>query len=338
MAANPTDLLSGALAELAKVEVKKGSTSSAKALAAGKSKVREARTILETSPPAPAPPPPTASIRWGARMDGSAYGSEHDAPWEAPVWDRFESDAGKKVSLCAFGQPFGALDLNALRLVAARGATSLVETTFPTGEIVAGLKDAAIDNIAAQAVAFKGEVLLVPGWEMNGTWYAWSRKADYIAAWRHLADRLRAKGATNIKFVWAVNGIYEPAADPAPYYPGTEFVDYVGIDAYNWGVGSAKPYRWQTPAEVFDPTLTRLAQIAPGKPVIINETGCTEHGGDKAAWITEFLGTYLPSRPQIVAFSWFNDVADAAGMDWIVSTSPSALAAFKAGIASPYYH
>lgn len=336
--ASALDLLAASLTEFAKVKTR--DSVSAAALTNGKAKVRQAETALQTPPVVPPTPPPAAAdIRWGGREDGSAYGypEGHDAPWDATTLNTFEQHTGKRPSLIAYGQPFGMLDIGPLQLCAGRGATPLVETTFPIAEILSGTKNAAIDAISARAKEFGKEILLAPGWEMNGEWFAWGQNANYASAWRYLVNRMRSNGVTNVKFLWAVNTISAYSPDPAPYYPGDEYVDYVGVDGYNHGVGSAKPDKWLLAADVFDPTLTRLGVIAPTKKVIINETGSTEHGGDKAAWITDFLSIYLPARPQIVGFSWFNDVADASGMDWIIETSLASQEAFKAGIAASYY-
>jgi hypothetical protein len=264
-------------------------------------------------------------------------GRSGDAPWDGTTWDIFEAHAGKRLSLLAWGQPFGQLALGPLQSTLARGAVSLVTVDFPVSEILSGAANARVDAMAAAAKSFGSQILLRPGWEMNGTWYAWSRKTDYAAAWRRLVDRMRGAGATNVRFVWCVNVLYGTGSDPAPYYPGDAYVDYVGIDGYNWGVGSAKPDRWKTPSEVFGPTIQRCAEIAPTKQIVICETACTEHGGSKAEWIGQLLGNFLPSHPRIVGLCWFNDLADAAGMDWLIETSAAAQAAFKAGIASPYY-
>ena len=52
-------------------------------------------------------------------------------------------------------------------------------------------------------------MILSFGHEMNGNWYSWgntnSTPAQFIAAWRHVVTVFRAVGATNVKWLWAVN-------------------------------------------------------------------------------------------------------------------------------------
>jgi len=273
------------------------------------------------------------SILWGARIDGDVYGGRGDAPWDAGTWDTFESHAGKKVSIVHWGQPFGALDTNALNLAKGRGAVSLISVDFPVASIVSGSQDAVIDALAQKAKTWGGEILLRPGWEMNGTWYAWGRQSDYVKAWVRYVSRIRAI-APNVKFVWCVNAIWDGPSDPAPWFPGSAYVDWVGMDGYN------KDTPWKSPFEVFKQTYDRLGVIAPGKPIMICETGCREAGGSKAAWITNLLSTALPKRfPAVKALVWFNwnIVEGGERMDWQIESSGSAQAAFKKGIAAGYY-
>ena len=70
--------------------------------------------------------------------------------------------------------------------------------------------------------------------------------------------------------------------------------------------------------------------------MMIGETASTELNGSKAAWITDALTVQLPQNfPKIEALLWFNVGAD--NMDWYIESSPSAQAAFAAGLASNYY-
>ena len=341
-----TDLLTGALAELAKVEVKPNRPASTAALAVGKAKVREAR-VLEVPPPPPepeaVPPPSSSSIRWGSWIDGSTYSIGGDAPWDLTTLATFEEHAGKKVGIIHWGQPWGQLDTTALANVKNHGAVSLLDHGIGTTSLQAiseGTQDAVIDAWATKAKNFSGEILYRPWWEMNGTWYAWGRSQYYVAAWRRLYSRVKAI-ASNVKFIWCPNTIWDAASDPGPQFPGEWYVDWVGMDGYN--AGPLKNTSWKTPAQVFDATYNRLLELASTKPIIICETASTEQGApagsSKAAWITDFLGTWLPSHPHVAAMVYFNWPIPESGhtADWPIESSSSAQAAFKAGIASSYF-
>jgi hypothetical protein len=176
---------------------------------------------------------------------------------------------------------------------------------------------------------------------MNGDWFSWGRSPYFVAAWRHFHDLVVTEGATNVTWAWITNSIWsDPLSDPALYYPGDAYVDWTGIDSYNWGLNPAQPDRWITPDQTISPTLTRVGEFAPGKPVVILENASSELGGNKADWIDEMLGTYLPHHPQIKAYMWFNwNFAKPGGLpaDWPIETSATAQQAFRKGIESNVY-
>lgn len=280
------------------------------------------------------------SILWGSVIDGSVYGIPGYAPWNAAAQDTFEQHTGKRVSLLNFHFSLGGFYADVLDKVSSRGAIPLVTVSGGTmAGLAAGHLDEHVKHDAAAIKAHGGPVLLRPWWEMNGNWYSWSKEgpANYRAGWQRYASIMHAE-APNASLIWCVNVLGGTAVvDPLSFYPGDEHVDYTGIDGYNWGTAPGHAGPWKSPAEVFQPTVERLAVIAPTKKIIICETASTEHGGSKAKWIKQLLGTYLPSHPRIVGFTWFNDRENADGMDWIIETSKTAQTAFKTGISSPNY-
>jgi len=274
----------------------------------------------------------TKAIYQGARADGEPYGLS-DAPWNTQTYDLWTQHAGRAPTILHWGQPFGALDTNALNIAKTRGAVSLISVDFPVDSINSGSLDATIDAFAAKCKAWGYPILLRPGWEMNGTWFGWGRKSGFVAAWRRYVSRIRAI-APNVSFVWCPNTIWDSASDPAPYFPGEAYVDWVGIDGYN----RAEP--WHSPYEVFKATYDRLRLLAPNRPMMICETGCVENGGNKAAWLTNLLTKALPERfPAVKALIWFNwNIFEKnRTWEWPIESSSASQAAYKAGLALPYY-
>lgn len=279
-------------------------------------------------------------IYLGARIDGDTYGRSGDAPWDATTWNLFEEHIGRKVNIVHWGQPFCKLDQSALKSVSARGAVTLLSMdTFSTtlASIVEKKQDAAIDAFAKSCALWGGPLLLRFDWEMNGTWYPWSKEGaqTYVKAWRYFHDRVKPV-APNVSWVWCPNTIYSTASEIAPWYPGNAYVDWVGVDGYNRGTNPYKPDRWKTPVEVFSSTYKRLGEVAPGKPIIICETASTEYGGSKATWITELFKALPTSFPRVRALVWFNwNIVEGGGrMDWPIESSPKAQEAFRAAVAS----
>ncbi len=310
-----------------------------------------------------------ANVYWGAYINGGTFGYG-DAPFDTRSIDSFEADAGKRVSIVHWGQPwywgshggyqpFQRAEAETVRL---RGSIPMITWTssdhdhggsindpsFRLAAITAGAHDAYIRRWADDAKAWGHPLFVRFDNEMNGNWFNWSEAVNgnssgqFVPMWRHVVDIFRQEGATNVTWVWAPNRTWPLAPMTlAQVYPGASYVDWVGLSAYNWGTNPAKPKNaWQDFNAVFKDTYVALQALAPDKPVMIAETASTEYGGSKAAWITDALQAQLPvNYPQIKAVVWFNwNVAATYGnMDWVLESSPAATTAFRAGIGSSYY-
>src|SRR4051794_18372015 len=286
----------------------------------------------------------SGSAYFGALISGETYGQTGNAPDNLGAWELFERDAGKRVAILNQGQPWGQFDRDEVEATAARGAIPLVTMGLAEGVTLEGIangsQDAAIEKWAQEAKAFGRPFLFAPWWEMNGAWYAWGRSPYFIAAWRHFHDLVVAKGATNVTWTWLVNSIWsDPESTPAPYYPGDAYVDWTGLDSYNWGENPAQPDRWITPEQTITPTLKIIRETAPTKPVIIVEDASTEYGGNKTDWIREMLTTYLPHHPEIKAYLWFNWNFLKRGIrhDWPIESSAPAQQQFRRAVQSSFF-
>ena len=170
--------------------------------------------------------------------------------------------------------------------------------------------------------------------EFNGEWNpCYGRPREFVAAWRHIVRVFRSEGATNVRWVWcpfAVQGRRRPAEDWRRYYPGDQFVDWVGMDGYNWG--TTRPWSsWQTFGEIF---ASLYADYAARRPLMICEVACAERGGDKGAWIRG-MGAALAGRfSRVQAVVWFHTKKET---DWRVNSSASSLQAFRSVVANPRY-
>jgi hypothetical protein len=175
---------------------------------------------------------------------------------------------------------------------------------------------------------------------MNGAWYPWGGDPSaYVAAWRHYVNLFRADGASNVKFVWSPNvnsggkmpfDAYYPE-DPS--HPG--YVDYVGLDGYNWGgtVG------WKSLRQIFRSSYIRLNALSGGKPVIIAETASVEQTNRRPQWIRAgFLETIPKEMPNVVGVVWFDRNLEAEGVrDWTLESTANSIAAWQDVANSPLY-
>jgi mannan endo-1,4-beta-mannosidase len=218
----------------------------------------------------------------------------------------------------------------------ARGVTPMItveplvtrgrEVELPLAAIANGRYDDEIRADARIAAAYDGEVLLRFAQEMNGAWFP-RRSADpqaFVATWIRFVRIFREMGATNVKFVWTPSVEKTRTRPMEDYFPGEEYVDYVGLDGYSWS-GS----RPQSFAEVFASSYQRLRRLS-AKPVMIGETGAAP-GPERAAWIRDGFLRELPRFfPAVVAVVWFSKDLSAIGQrDWRIDTDDESVAAWR---------
>ncbi|PSQ24241.1 endoglucanase [Halobacteriales archaeon QS_8_65_32] len=167
-----------------------------------------------------------------------------------------------------------------------------------------------------------------PAHEMNGNWFPWSATdetsaEDYIGMWRYVrrifADT--AMDETNIQWMWAPNADEVGDVDAEAYYPGDEYVDWIGLDGFNFGdVESWSD--WRSPEELFGGMLDRVQAIA-DKPIALTEFASTSYyEGEyrpekKAEWIADAYA--MIEREDIAMACWFDIDKDGTDeSDWAV--------------------
>ncbi|RJT07965.1 endoglucanase [Halococcus sp. IIIV-5B] len=157
--------------------------------------------------------------------------------------------------------------------------------------------------------------------EMNRAGTPWSTATprDYRIAWHRLHRRVANEGIDEdrLQWVWNPNATDVESPPAEAYYPGDRFVDWVGIDGYNFG--DAKPWStWQSPDSVFTPMLDRLRDHI-DKPVMVPEFGSTSRRqgafrpAAKAQWIQSAFEYFR--RQDVRLACWFNTDKET---DWAV--------------------
>jgi hypothetical protein len=198
-------------------------------------------------------------------------------------------------------------------------------------DIASGSLDGVIEARAAAARDLDAPFFLDFAAEMNGE-EGWGGNDPevYIAAYRHIHDVFVAAGATNVVWAWCPNvtDLDNTNDQTLDYYPGDDYVDWTGVDGYNWG-GSD----WQSFQEVFENIYPLLASKK--KPILIGEMSSSETGGDKDAWIAEMLPALKQEFPLIRAVVWFDVNKE---RDWRISSSTASEAAFKEMAADAYFN
>ncbi|CAN5405226.1 hypothetical protein BH10CYA1_BH10CYA1_00900 [soil metagenome] len=191
-------------------------------------------------------------------------------------------------------------------------------------DVLSGKDDAYLKLVADDLKAAGGEVLLRPNWEMDGSKnQQFGSAEDFKASWRYMHDFMEKQGVTNVKWVFTPNaGAYDTPtpswAKPAKdYYPGNDYVDYIGSDGYS-GLGGTS---YQSPQQVFQSGVDFANQQ--GKPFFIGEAGVSSTLGaaTDARYLRE-LTTYLKAHPEIKGMAWFSENANS------IFTSPEEEAAY----------
>ncbi|HEY3553211.1 MAG TPA: glycosyl hydrolase, partial [Solirubrobacterales bacterium] len=211
------------------------------------------------------------------------------------------------------------------------------------GAVISGRYDDYIREFALKAKAWGHPFFLRFNWEMNGFWFPWGEgingnaPGQFVAAWRHVHDIFTAVGATNATWVWCPEvDLHNKLTPLAELYPGDEYVDWTGLDGFNWGKRAGSP-GWQTFNQVFHRTYREIVTaIAPSKPMMLPEVASSNKGGNKPAWIKDMLAKVRHRYRKIRAIVWY-DVID-RGTGWPIENRPQDGNAFRTGIAPYAYH
>lgn len=280
--------------------------------------------------------PPAGQVYLGATIGASVFGETENPPWNMKPLEKFEADSGHRVNILQVHQEWGKVETSVLQRVRSHGSVPMLITEFANlKSITNGSQDAKIKAMSASIAAYGGPVLLRWDWEMNGDWYAWggqSQAAEWVAAYRHLHDTLTA---ANVSWVWNPN-VYYPnvaagkgvPANPTAWWPGSQYVDWMGMDGYSYGTESF--------STVFGPTYELFQKLAPEKPIILPEWAASNDDGRKAAYIKEAFEKVPTRYPAIKAMVYYNDTLG-GGMDWPLEELAAAGSAYRLASSASYF-
>jgi hypothetical protein len=186
--------------------------------------------------------------------------------------------------------------------------------------ILNGAYDEFIKDYAETVAAFEHPVLFRLGNEMNGDWcpyagYNTSRDPRlFVEFYRYVYGFFERAGARNVIWVWNPNGKSFPDFtwnDALMYYPGDDYVDVVGLTAYNTG-NFYSGETWKSFAELYDDIYYGYMEKY-DKPFMITEFASAVLGGDKNQWVSDMF-THIRYYDRIkVAVWWDGADYDASG-------------------------
>ena len=209
-------------------------------------------------------------------------------------------------------------------------------------------QDAYLKDFVDELVALDHPVMLRFASEMNGEWTPYhGNPAAYIKAFQliHTATRRAPKVAV----MWCPNTI--PRQGLEAYYPGDEFVDWVGVNFYSVPFLDNERSR---PGDRIHPTdhLRAVYDLySARKPIAVGEWAASRQSRVEPKPLTEFAKTKisqlygsLPTRyPRVKMVNWYdsNNLQEAVPTrqlnNYQVTSPPDLLSHYSKAVSSPYY-
>ena len=226
-----------------------------------------------------------------------------------------------------------------------------IQTSQAQDNMVYNILNGEYDNYLYQYAAtikdFAHPVLFRPFNEMNGDWcpysaYNTSKDTEiFKEAYKYIYSIFESSGANeNTIWVWNPNSVSYPNFDwnnALMYYPGDNYVDIVGMTAYNTGTYYSGE-KWQSFNELYSELYTAYCKWF-SQPLMITEFASSSIGGDKEAWMKNMFAEIKKLNRIKMAIWWDGCDWDANGniaRPYFLDETPATYEAFKKGIQLPW--
>lgn len=175
--------------------------------------------------------------------------------------------------------------------------------------ICEGRYDAYIRRFCHEIASFKRPVFIRFAHEFDNPAYPWSSTGGNTAesfrlAWQYLHHFFSREQVDNVAWVYTP---WQPESIET-YYPGPEYVDWIGIDVLDYatthGDQSTNPF-----SSLYTP-FRKNKLLLSGKPVMISEMGKLGTLQEKQAWLKEAVHAISTQYPEIKAYVLFNSAFD----------------------------
>lgn len=169
--------------------------------------------------------------------------------------------------------------------------------------------DAYIKTWARASKKLEKPIFIRLGHEMNDPYrYPWgpqnNKPEDFVAAWKHVVNIFRNEGVKNVFWVWAPHPAYQGFD---VYYPGDEYVDWIGTGTLNYGT-AASWSQWWSFEDIFGKFYKQVKKY--NKPVMITELGCLNVGGNRAEWFRKALSEMPEKYPLVKSVIFYHSSND----------------------------
>lgn len=144
-------------------------------------------------------------------------------------------------------------------------------------------------------------VIFRPWHEHTGSWFWWGRKLcsneEYIALWKMTVHFMRERSLDNLIMAFSPNYGGLTRNMYMERYPGDDYIDLLGLDAYGDG---------QEFMDILRNELNMVAQLGKehNKPIALTECGMGGLGNPK--WFTQILLKAVEGLPVTYALVWRN--------------------------------
>jgi hypothetical protein len=187
--------------------------------------------------------------------------------------------------------------------------------------------------------------------EMNGDWCKYggdANAAEYVKKWR-LVQQVFARTAPNVALIWCVNVV--PQKNIPNFYPGDEFVDWVGINFYSvpfYDNDPQNPGLADSPADYLKYIYSTYASK---KPIAICEFGASHlakaENKDRSEWASQKINELYAALPRLYPRVKLVDVFDMDNLkhaatgrqlnNYSIADSEIVLNGYRKAIAPPYF-
>ncbi len=233
---------------------------------------------------------------------------------------------------------------------------------FSMEAIIKGTFDEPLRQWAREAKGTNYPIMIEFGPEVNGDWFPWNGKwhgggtknrygdpnhpdgpERFRDAYRHLIDIFRSEGAMNITWVLHVDAARSPHAewnDVKYYYPGDEYIDWIGISVF----GRQLPQNnWIFFPIILKNFIQQVEVTTRNKPYMISEYGVIEDSADptrKAKWIKQaFQSISRGLFPNVRGMTYWNSPGWLSNgrASFKIDSSIEAREAYRTEISQPFW-
>lgn len=235
------------------------------------------------------------------------------------------------------------------------------DPVYSLQKILNGNLDQELIQWANDAKEFGRPIMVEFGTEVNGNWFSWSGALNgggqnstygnpaypdgpelFKDTYKYIIDLFRKQGVDNITWTFHLNAgsaPNEPWNNFNAYYPGDDYIDWIGISIYGTQIHGQPPAKF---ADVLRDSYMKLGMVSVSKPLALFEFGTIEDASyKKSDWFKEVFEALKSGEfPRIKAISyWHSKWEDDKGKvyNMKIDSSPEALKSYKSNISNPLF-